>query len=328
MEMSRKNFALSADKRADAREALEILKGSGLSLAAAAALAVNKRQGVVPTSLEVGVNQFLRSCLARNLRRRSVEFYESKLGSLVGYSGEMVMDSLDRVSLREWLMSQRGSETTRAGYLRAVRALYRWARKQEPPLCASDPTEGLTLELPVLERSVGFFSVKEVKGILKQAGPYRAAAALMLFAGVRPSEVNESTKGWLKWQDIDFEGREIRIPAALAKTRVARVLEDLPENLWEWLERDRGDGREAVCVPLVRFMSRHLLKAGAVERWIQDGCRHSFATYHVAAYKSVEKTSLIMGHEGRARLLHQRYRGVTSAGEAKKFFELVPGKRR
>jgi hypothetical protein len=31
-----------------------------------------------------------------------------------------------------------------------------------------------------------------------------------------------------------------------------------------------------------------------------------------------------MGHEGRARLLHQRYRGIATAAQGKRFFGIVP----
>ena len=57
--------------------------------------------------------------------------------------------------------------------------------------------------------------------------------------------------------------------------------------------------------------------------WRHDACRHSFATYHVALFGSVERTSIILGHEGRPTLLHQRYRGVATRAEAEEFFRIA-----
>lgn len=81
----------------------------------------------------------------------------------------------------------------------------------------------------------------------------------MLFAGVRPSEVNAREKPPLLWRHLDFKAKTIRIEAATAKTRVARVLEDLPPNLWQWLKLDRSEPGEPVCPLQTRFLSRWLM---------------------------------------------------------------------
>ena len=331
--MGRKNFSLDAGARADAREALAILEAAGFAaeapLTAAARLAVGKAAGVERTSLEVAVTLFLKDCLRRNLRSRSVDFYESKLGLFMGDSrGERALDDFTRPELRAWLLAEGGARSTVEGYLRAIRALFRWARRQEPPLCVADPTEGLSLEMAIEEHEVGILSVEAATRVmaLTRDSNYGAAAALMLFAGVRPSEINAKEKPPLLWEHIDFKARTVRIPSAIAKTRRARSTETLPPNLWEWLRIFRGEKAAPVCSVQTRFMPRFICSREdwTGDAWPQDVCRHSFATYHVAHFKSVERTSLIMGHEGKPRLLHQKYRGLCSQGEAKRFFEIRP----
>ncbi|WPJ95640.1 hypothetical protein SH580_19670 [Coraliomargarita algicola] len=331
--MARKNFNLDAAMRADAREALSILSDAGFEadapLTAAARLAVGKAAGVERTSLEAAVGLFLKDCLRRKLRARTVDFYESKLTLFMGDSkGERALDDFTRPELRAWLLAEPGARSTVEGYLRAIRALFRWARRQEPPLCVSDPTEGLSLEMAIEEHQVGILPVESAALVMEltRDSSYGAAAALMLFAGVRPSEINSREKPALLWGAIDFKARTVRIDAAIAKTRRARVLEGLPANLWAWLRLYRGKAEEPVCRVQTRFLSRFVCsrKEWAGEAWPQDVCRHSFATYHISRFGSLDKTSLIMGHEGKPRLLHQKYRGLCSLGDARRFFEIMP----
>lgn len=325
--MARKNFSLLAAERADAREALDILKSAGWEgeglLCQAARLAVGKAAGSKLCALEEAVVLFIKDCLRRKLRDRSVGFYEGKLGAFAEAYPEASLDAFERPDVRAWLDALPVSDTTREGYRRALRALFAWARKQDPPLCRVDPTEGLSLGVVRSDREVGIFSPEEAEAVMRSAGSYTACAALMLFAGVRPSEVSAKEKPPLLWRHVDFKHRTLRIEGAIAKTRVARVLENLPPNLWQWLRAVRGEPAQRVCGVQARFLSRWAQEHG-LARWPQDVCRHSFATYHIAAFGSVERTSLILGHEGKPRLLHQRYRGLATSAEAKRFFAIAP----
>lgn len=326
----RKNYSLTPEERADAREALQILRSAGWSggsiLTDSARIASGRQAGAVSCGLETAADQFVRDALKRNLRRRSVEFYESKLAGFLDAFEGRDLDSFSRPEVRQWLEALPVSDTTREGYLRAIRAFFRWAVRQEPALCRSDPTDGLALRVVRQAREVPTLGTSESEWVIANAGDYRAALALMLFAGIRPSEINAREKPPLLWRHVDFKGRSIRIEAETAKTRVARVLEGLPPNLWQWLRFDRGKPNDMICKHQTRFVSRWLMGRSdcPLGRWPQDVCRHSFATYHVALFGNVERTSLLLGHEGHARLLHQRYRGVATKAEAKKFFSISP----
>lgn len=326
----RKNFSLTPEERADARAALQVLRSAGWHgsnvLTDAARVASGRSGASKVCTVPEAVEGFVRDCMRRGLRRRSVEFYESKLGAFAGGFDGRDLDSFARVELRDWLEAMAVADSTREGHLRAVRALFRWAERQEPALCRMDPTRGLALRVEREAREVAILSPGDAAWVMEHAGGYRAALALMLFAGVRPSEVNAREKPPLLWRQLDFKAKTVRIEAATAKTRVARVLEDLPANLWQWLKLERGEHGEPVCPLQTRFLSRWLIgrEGCPIADWKQDVCRHSFATYHVAAFSNVERTSLIMGHEGRARLLHQRYRGVATRAEAVAFFGIKP----
>jgi len=296
----RRNFALSPEQRADARAALQLLEGTGFNLADAARIVAGRKGDSRETSIEEAVDAFLRDAIARQLRSRTVDFYESKLRTFEEAHVEATLDALDRPTIRRWVEGQGKSRETSLGYLRAIRALYRWARRQDPPMCKEDPTEGIQLAAAKSARKVSIFSPAQAEIILQNAGGFTAAAALMLFAGLRPSEITTKEKPPLRWEHINFQAKSIRIPAEIAKTRNTRLLEHLPANLWKWLRICRGEPGAPICQAQTRWLPRKL--KDHVGEWPQDACRHSFATYHIAAYKSVERTSLILGHEGRASL--------------------------
>jgi integrase len=66
---------------------------------------------------------------------------------------------------------------------------------------------------------------------------------LGLFAGLRPEETLR-----LDWADIDFERRQIDLPAKKAKGRTRRII-PMESNLIGWLKRYRPLGGEGKSCP-------------------------------------------------------------------------------
>src|SRR5690606_29352464 len=56
--------------------------------------------------------------------------------------------------------------------------------------------------------------------------------ALGAFAGMRSSAIAR-----LAWEEIDFAQRGILTPAEKTKKKRRQWIEDLPDNLWKWLEQ-------------------------------------------------------------------------------------------
>ena len=66
-----------------------------------------------------------------------------------------------------------------------------------------------------------------------------------LFAGIRPDETLR-----LDWEDIDFERRQIDLPAKKTKGRTRRIIPMEP-NLIAWLKPYRPEsGKGKICVNL------------------------------------------------------------------------------
>lgn len=320
--MTRTDFALSTVQRMDARAAIRLLEGSGMTLEEAARRALSGRRGVKRTTIADAIDLFVRSRLSNGKRSATVDWYDAKLKRFGLEFGARNFDDVDRAAISEWLNGLELSIGTRAGIARAIRALWKWGIRHEPPLVGADATVGLQTTAPANSGEAEFLTVEEVESILANAGPYRSALAILLFSGVRPEELAGQGKPPLLWKHVRVAERFIRVPAEIAKTAKPRTIEQLPDTVWNWIE-PRADNE-----PISPGRSRQAIeKAQAAikrEKWPHDGTRHTFATYALAFTADAGKVAFWLGHEGNPTMLHRHYRGLATHSEAKKFFALKP----
>jgi integrase len=315
---TRRDAALSPTDRADARAALALLSGSGLTLEAAARVALEGKSAIRRITVGTAADLFLREKLKR--RGATVGFYESKLRGICDVFGEKLMDEVSRADFRAWAAALEVAETTRAGYVRAARALWRWAAAQEPPLAGPAPTTGMVASVSS-DSTPRWLSVPQVRQLLADDSPWRPALALMLFAGVRVEEVAGTGKPPMTWRCVDRKARSIRVPAECAKvTGRARLVQGLPPAVWAWLKP--GKDEEPICpgqaVNAIKWARRR------VPGYPKNALRHTFATYAVALTGQPDQVAGWLGHEGGPRLVHSTYAGLARKAEAQEFFALRP----
>jgi integrase len=267
-------------------------------------------------------DDFLRTRL-QECRRSTFDWYDERLSQIVAQYGPRMMDSVTRAELRAWLESL-PHKAARAANARAARALWRWALAQEPPQAAQNITTGLTFTSAPMRAEIAVLTVEQCAAALKASGRHRSALALMLFAGIRPEEVCSAAAGKpaFAWSHVNVADRIIRIPAEVSKTGRSRVIENLPDALWRWLE-PRKDG------PISTAQARTVVNAAAAAmglagKWPQDALRHTFASYAVALTSDAGKVSIWLGHEGNPTMLHRHYRGIATEADARRFFGLTP----
>jgi integrase len=322
------DYALSAQQRADAREALSLLDGAATLTDAARAYLGGKRS-LERRSVAWAVNAFVRAKLNDGLRQATIDWYDERLRYVADQFGERIIDEITRADFRGWMERSPWAASSKAGTARAARALWRWAIQHEPPLAVHDVTTGLrfSVRAKTPDGSTKVLSVPHCAAILNRVpAGHRSAVALMLFAGLRPEEVaGESGKPWLRWQCVNIAEKIVRVPAECSKTRQSRTLEGLPDALWSWLTP--RDPEQTVATAQRRTLIEHVKRAGgfsATVPWPQDGLRHSFGTYALAATNDPGKVALWMGHNGNPTMLHRHYRGMASKAEAEKFWALRP----
>lgn len=154
---------------------------------------------------------------------------------------------------------------------------------------------------------------KKLFEVLESDYPHLVAFnALRAFAGIRTAHAKT-----MSWSQINFEERGIRFSGG--GKRVTSYLEGYPDNLWLWLEKYRGQEiSEAFSRETGRVTQKHKINIP------HNGMRHGFATYHLAKYRDINSTSLLLMHRGNPRMLFDRYRGVTSACDADEYFSILP----
>lgn len=329
----RANYGLTPEQRADARAALLLIGKRGVTLADCVkmALHIDDRAGVsTETKLEDAVREFISYSLRKKVRVKTAQFYEDQLWPFARAHQGASLDDFRRATLKKYVESLTTSRASKEARWRGVRALFRWAARQDPPKVRSDPTIGLELDLPHADdRRIGFLSVDEAEKALRGViVSHRAPLAIMLFAGVRPEELRGDGKPPLPWSCVNVAAKTITVPAECAKVRgAARMLDGLPRNLWTWLPSPLPAGNILDVEPR-NITEAVKLKAGyggnTGRKWPHDAFRHTFASYHLARYKDPGRTAKLLGHRGSTELLHTRYAAATAlAKDARAFFALV-----
>ncbi len=179
--------------------------------------------------------------------------------------------------------------------------------------CSSNPLAAVDLP-PVRESPIEALNIREVRRLLDTACrpehlPCAPAVGLMLWAGIRPTELTR-----LHWSDVQFADRVVTIAARHSKTGGARQV-TLHPRLIRWL-RETAPYRlpGAFIIPRAWIRRwRDLRLAAGFPNWHADTLRHTFASYHLKRFNDLGKLQLEMGHAD-SSLLRTRYldmKGIT-----------------
>ena len=142
--------------------------------------------------------------------------------------------------------------------------------------------------------------------------------AVGLFAGLRVAELKA-----ILWENINFAARRIHVPKGIAKTRRERHV-TIEDNLLQWLTPYRKDAG-LVAPDGQKWRSRldNVVKKAEV-KWLHNGMRHSFASYHVAKYQDSAKTAFQLGHGRDTDMLEDHYKQLRTPEEAEQYWNIRP----
>ena len=174
--------------------------------------------------------------------------------------------------------------------------------------CSENPVA--RVEAPrVVEKTVPILSPEEAEQLVQAAREYKGgiclpAVGLMLYAGIRPHEVERLT-----WADVDLPGKRVNIAPQHSKTGGARPVTLLRPAL-QLLSTTQAPAPQRICPPQwLRHWRAVRQQAGwnrLTRPWPQDICRHSYASYHAAHFRNLHELQLQMGHRS-TELLRTRY---------------------
>ena len=180
--------------------------------------------------------------------------------------------------------------------------------------CSGNPVAQVE-RVSVTETPVPILTPQEIVQLNTTAAAYAhgscaAAVGMMLYAGIRPHEVERLT-----WAQVDLQERAIFIQPRHSKTGGARRV-SIHKPLLRILQERQQDNNARICPANWLHHWRELRhKAGwnsPSHPWPQDALRHTFASYHLSHFRSYAELQVEIGHRD-SSLLRTRYvdqRGV------------------
>jgi integrase len=178
------------------------------------------------------------------------------------------------------------------------------------------------LQVSVVNHNVEVYSIDQVTQILSNLQreefvlltPY---IAIGLFAGIRPIEIERTT-----WENnIRLGTDEIEIQAGISKTKRSRrfVLEPILKSWLMWFKVNHESD------PIIASNFRRRLdsfKKVLPFKWIPDGLRHTFGTYHYNRTKNIGELTFIMGNSEAVAKRH--YITTIPQKDVGRFWNLYP----
>jgi integrase len=324
------NISLS-DIAADYLAAIELLpKGAKLRDAASDFAKAHKRKAELSAvSVADLKDKFLAAKKGEQLSNRYVEDATSRLTRFAkGFRCNIASVTADQITT--WLDGIKAKGRTRNNYRNSIIALFRYARAQGY-LPRNEVTEAeLVSVVKAKPSAIGIYAPDQLATMLSVIPTdLLPGVAIAAFAGVRSQEVLRLT-----WEDIDLRKGHIVVAAEKAKTASRRIVPMVPA-LKAWLARckeKKGLVVTGFAQPqswnraIGRHVARYNVGAKAANRpqipRIDNGLRHSYASYRLAIKKDVAAVALEMGNS--PRKLFQNYRELVTAAEAKRWFATFP----
>jgi integrase len=217
----------------------------------------------------------------------------------------------------DWLRDLEGSPKSRANYRANIAVMFSYALKRRmldfnPVLHTAKPK--------LIDRTPEIFTVNELDALLNAASNFAPDVVPMLaigaFAGLREAEIQR-----LDWSEVDLARGHIEVKAAKAKSARRRIVPIQP-NLAGWLLPYAGRSGHVVPAGARRKLNRVREEAG-LARWPNNGLRHSFASYRLAAIHDAPRVAAELGHTS-PQMLYSTYRELVLPEEAERYWKLTP----
>jgi integrase len=213
---------------------------------------------------------------------------------------------------------------TKNALLRVLSAFFSWCVQTPREWIKTNPAAKVPRE-SLSAGEVRIYTPDEVKRLLVASPDDLLPHFLFgLFAGIRPEELER-----LQWEHVNVAEKHIEMPAAITKTATRRVITIDPTlSAWlDWYISRRGI-QQGNVTPLknLRRRLRATRKAAKVQT-IQDGMRHSYASYWLAINKDEHRLRENLGHRSSDELWDHYHRACTEK-EAKKFWAIRPRRKK
>ena len=265
--------------------------------------------GPLSFSLSQAFNEFL---LAKARAGRSDNYLRVIRKNLAAFCDGREARPLATITAEEidrWLCDNAWSARTRKGAVKDLRTAFAWCMSRgmlaaNPAMGVDIPTQDVTP--PAIHTPAQVCHILETARRLDK--DVMRCLAVKYFAGLRTSEA-------VSLDESQITVAFIEVTAAKAKTRRRRLVEIRPV-LRAWLA-------EGGVLPLRQVNNRlRAVYAAAGVYCPRNVARHSFVSYHLAAFGSAAKTALEAGHT--EQMLFNHYREIVTPEVAQEFWALFP----
>ncbi len=255
-------------------------------------------------------DRFLKS--RTGLSPRTVQSYESCTKQLLSPDPNRLLHALG-VSDIEQILARHTNGNTKLAHRRSYSVFFNWAVRHH--YCLENPCDRLD-SIPTEQVLISILSIEEVKRLLRAAVEYKEGVmvpvvAISLFAGLRPSEVEDLKPG-------DVNGKRIRVTGGKLRRKMNRGV-PVAENLARWLGHYPFTG-----VPeALAYRLKVLREATAAKNWVQDILRHTSISFQAMRDEDEAKTAFRNGTS--KAMMDSHYREVIDEAEdVKAFWNIAP----
>jgi integrase len=311
----RAGVSLSERLRGEAVEADRLLAPYNKSILELAREYVSRmEQSAKSETVSNAVPLFLAAKKGDNLRPRYLGDLRDRLNRFEKSFGGRKVATIEPQEIDQWLRGLGVAPLTKNSFHMRLSVFFEFARQRG--WVSINPMANVP-KAKVTEKPPGILFPEQVARLLENASSETLPIfALGAFAGLRSAEIER-----LCWHHVKWGERLIEIPALSSKTGSRRLVTMMP-NLVAWLEPYCDHHGPIVPQNHFRRMVEDRRRAG-VTTWPRNCLRHSYASYHLAAFRDAPALSLELGHV-RAQTIFQHYREVVRPSEAERFWKIVP----
>lgn len=296
--------------------------------------AASGRAGVAEVTVSEAVDARLEAMALEWAGRESQHFEEVSraLRSLAAFSGSRPLAAFSAEEARRWVYGtparSRSALKKRRDWLKAF---LEYARAPGRRWVLDNVAESVALPPVTASEEIAILTPEQARDYLKACAGVSEALlafeAVLLFAGIRRAEA-----GRLGWEDVYLDRGFIEVGKRRAKTRTRRLV-DIQPALRRVLEAATVRSGSLMPANYERLRDRAQKAAGwrgkkffppkpdpSAPEWPANVLRHSFVSYHLAAFEEPAKTALQAGHD--EAMLFAHYREVVTREQAAEFWAI------
>lgn len=262
--------------------------------------------------------------------------------------------SSSTVDIERWINTLPFAQRTKINHYKQYKQVFAWAYRHR--ISSEDPFQRIEPPEKDEYNEVEYMSVEDVIKLFEanyDDADTCALLALNLFGGVRTSAVSR-----IEANELDYENRTLFTPAWKTKKNRSQLIEGHPDIMWLWVNRASNAAFAVPCKNVRSQAERKSWKNKTARKfnWTKfkalrnaglaaststnkkktasvsdtafapphNWARHSFATYHCAAFRNYEETAILLSHAETVETLEKHYKGVATQDEGHRFFDVSP----